>query len=73
MFGMCTYVFILCLRCPVFRYRPCDELITRPSPTVYKMNKMKKYNLDSVRYERNELSKYGSFNSAYAARDGSMN
>jgi hypothetical protein len=27
--------FILCLCCPVFRQRPCDELITRPrSPTV---------------------------------------
>jgi hypothetical protein len=30
-----VYAFILCLRCPVFRYRPCDGLITRPrSPTV---------------------------------------
>jgi hypothetical protein len=27
--------FILCLCCPLFRQRPCDELITRPSsPTV---------------------------------------
>jgi hypothetical protein len=25
-----VYAFILCLCCPVFRYRPCDELITRP-------------------------------------------
>jgi hypothetical protein len=24
-----VYLFILCLRCPVFRQRPCDELITR--------------------------------------------
>jgi hypothetical protein len=33
-----VYMFILCLCCPVFRYRPCDELITRPrSSTVYKM------------------------------------
>jgi hypothetical protein len=32
----CVYVFILCLCCPVFRQRSCDELITRPrSPTVY--------------------------------------
>jgi hypothetical protein len=32
-----VYVFILCLCCPVFRKRPCDELITRPrSPTVCK-------------------------------------
>jgi hypothetical protein len=31
---MCVCVF-LCLCCTVFRYRPCDELITRPrSPTV---------------------------------------
>jgi hypothetical protein len=31
----CVYVFILCSCCPVFRQRPCDELITRPgSPTV---------------------------------------
>jgi hypothetical protein len=31
----CVYTFILCLCCPVFRYRPYDELITRPrSPTV---------------------------------------
>jgi hypothetical protein len=30
----CVYVFILCLCCPVFRTRPCDELITRQrSPT----------------------------------------
>jgi hypothetical protein len=36
MFGMCMCLFCLC--CPVFRYRPCDELITRPSnPTVRKM------------------------------------
>jgi hypothetical protein len=35
MFGV--YVFILCLYSPVFRQRPCDELITRPrSPTVSK-------------------------------------
>jgi hypothetical protein len=34
---ICVYVFILCLCCPVFRYRPCDELIARPrSPTVCK-------------------------------------
>jgi hypothetical protein len=34
----CVYVFILCLCCPVFRQRPCDELIIRPrSPTVCKM------------------------------------
>jgi hypothetical protein len=33
-----VYVFILCLCCRVFGYRPCDELITRPrSPTVCKM------------------------------------
>jgi hypothetical protein len=33
-----VYVFILCLCCPVFRKRPCDELITRPrSPAVCKM------------------------------------
>jgi hypothetical protein len=33
-----VYVFILCLCCPVFRQRPCDELITRPrSPTVCKI------------------------------------
>jgi hypothetical protein len=25
-----VYVFVLCLCCPVFRQRPCDELITRP-------------------------------------------
>jgi hypothetical protein len=32
-----VYVFIVCLCCPVFRQRPCDELITRPrSPTVSK-------------------------------------
>jgi hypothetical protein len=32
----CGYAFILCLCCPVFRYRPCDGLITRPmSPTIY--------------------------------------
>jgi hypothetical protein len=32
------YVFILCLCCPVFRQRPCDELITHPrSPAVCKM------------------------------------
>jgi hypothetical protein len=31
----CAYAFILCLCCPVFRQRPCDELITRPrTPTV---------------------------------------
>jgi hypothetical protein len=34
----CAYMFILCLCCPVFRYRPCDELIPRPrSPTVCKI------------------------------------
>jgi hypothetical protein len=33
-----VYVFILCLCCPVFRWRPCDELITRPrSPTACKI------------------------------------
>jgi hypothetical protein len=38
-----VYVFILCLCCPVFRQRPCDELITRPgSSSVRKMIKMKK-------------------------------
>jgi hypothetical protein len=32
------YVFILRLCCPMFRQRPCDELITRQgSPTVYKI------------------------------------
>jgi hypothetical protein len=32
-----VYVFILCLCCPVFRYMPCDELITCPrSRTVCK-------------------------------------
>jgi hypothetical protein len=32
-----VYAFILCLRCPMFRSRPCDELITRPrSPTICK-------------------------------------
>jgi hypothetical protein len=36
----CVYAFILCLSCPVFRQRPCDELITRPkSPTVCKIIK----------------------------------
>jgi hypothetical protein len=34
----CVYVFILCLRYPVLRLRPCVGLITRPrSPTVCKM------------------------------------
>jgi hypothetical protein len=34
----CVYVFILCLCCPLFRSRPCDELITRSmSPTVCKV------------------------------------
>jgi hypothetical protein len=40
-----VYVFILCLCSPVFRYRPCDELITRQrSPTVckYEQNEKKK-------------------------------
>jgi hypothetical protein len=33
-----VHVFILCLCCPVFRQRPCDELITHPgSPTICKM------------------------------------
>jgi hypothetical protein len=33
-----VYVFILCLCCPVFRQRPCDEQVTRPgSPTICKM------------------------------------
>jgi hypothetical protein len=33
-----VYVFILSLCCPVFRQRPCNELITRPrSATVCKM------------------------------------
>jgi hypothetical protein len=33
------YVLILFLCCPLFRYRPCDELITRPrSPTVCKID-----------------------------------
>jgi hypothetical protein len=33
-----AYVFILCLCCPVFRQRPCDEVITSPrSPTTCKM------------------------------------
>jgi hypothetical protein len=36
MFGVCMCLFCLC--CPVFRLRPCDELITRPrSPAVCKM------------------------------------
>jgi hypothetical protein len=44
-----VYVFILCLCCPVFRQRPCDELITRPrSPTVCK---------SKVKEERIKLSK----------------
>jgi hypothetical protein len=31
-------VWCVCLCCPVFRYGPCDELITRPrSPAVCKM------------------------------------
>jgi hypothetical protein len=35
----CVYVFVLCLCYPVFRQRPCDELITRSrSPAVYKNN-----------------------------------
>jgi hypothetical protein len=34
-FGVCMCLFCLC--CPVFRQRPCDELITRPrSPTLCK-------------------------------------
>jgi hypothetical protein len=34
----CVYAFILCLCCPVFRQRPCEEPITCPwSPTVCKM------------------------------------
>jgi hypothetical protein len=34
----CVDVFILFLCCPVFRQKPCDELITRPrSPTVCKI------------------------------------
>jgi hypothetical protein len=37
MFGL-VYVFILYFCCPVFRSRPCDELITRPkSPNFCKM------------------------------------
>jgi hypothetical protein len=33
-----VYAFIPCLCCSVFRYMPCDELITRPwSPTVCRM------------------------------------
>jgi hypothetical protein len=37
-YGCLVCVFILCLCCPVFRQRSCDELITRPrSPTVCKM------------------------------------
>jgi hypothetical protein len=35
---LCVYGFILCLCCPVFMQRPCDELIARPrSPTICKM------------------------------------
>jgi hypothetical protein len=37
-----AYMFILCLCCPVFRWRPCDEVITcSRSPTVCKMIKIK--------------------------------
>jgi hypothetical protein len=37
---LCVYAFIPCLCCPVFRWRPCHELITRPrSPTVFNMTK----------------------------------
>jgi hypothetical protein len=33
-------LFFLCLCCPVFRWRPCDEMITSPtSPTVCKIIK----------------------------------
>jgi hypothetical protein len=32
---LCVYAFILCLCCPVVRYRLCDGLITNPkSPTI---------------------------------------
>jgi hypothetical protein len=32
---MSVYAFILCLCCPVYRYRPCDGLITHPkSPSI---------------------------------------
>jgi hypothetical protein len=54
-----VYVFILCLCCPVFMYRPCDELITRPSsPTDFKNdeNEKKKKILDTVGYKGNGLS-----------------
>jgi hypothetical protein len=37
MFGVCVF---LCLCCPVYRERLCDELLARPrSPTVCKMIK----------------------------------
>jgi hypothetical protein len=54
-----VYVFILCLCCPVFRYRPCEELITRPrsSTACVKMIKIKN-NLDTVRYKRNKLKRH---------------
>jgi hypothetical protein len=52
-----VYVFILCLCCPVFRQRACDELITHSrSPTVCKMIK-RINNLDTIRYKGNGLSK----------------
>jgi hypothetical protein len=29
----CVYVFILCLCCPVFKWRPCDKMNTRRRST----------------------------------------
>jgi hypothetical protein len=54
----CVYAFILCLCCPVFRQRLCDELITRPrSPTVCKMIMKLKNQPCAPKREREEKKK----------------
>jgi hypothetical protein len=51
---MCACVF-LCLCCPVFRWRPWDELLTRPrSPTVCKMIKKLRIQPYAPKWEQKE-------------------
>jgi hypothetical protein len=57
---------ILCLCCPVFRQRPCDQLITRPrSPTVCKMIKKLRNQPYAPKWEQRRIYIYISFTKMY--------
>jgi hypothetical protein len=63
----CVNVFILCVCCPVFRYRPYDELITRRRSPKTKLNSVAFYSANKL-YRPSDRRLSAKLVSTFAAR-----